>query len=397
MVPVAAADLDRFWAEALRAWGSRFKPLARLTSTGTSSGPWCKGTIRSDRAQGNALYCARTDELVYDPGWFEKDLIQGAGGPLGAATVIAHEYGHVVQQRLGLRGPVLLLELQADCFAGAWLRKVADGGSPSFVLDAPRELAGPISQLLKLRDSLDRTSAGSAEHGTGFDRAHSVLDGLDQGPSRCLDYIGHPPTVTAQAWLGEGDERQGGNAPLPSLLAAVTADLDDFYTITSTAYDWSEWQEPRVVVHQPDDPRLTTEGRLVVDTGPVPDGCQRPAAWCLLDDAIHLDGSALKQRHTVGDLATGVTVAEAYGNLAQLRTGQTDDAQLTNCLTGVWLGSRFPNAQRPAHALVLSPGDLDEAALTLLLDPSDGVAALRSALKGFDSGLPACRPSTPIP
>ena len=72
-------------------------------------------------------------------------------GDFAVALVLAHEWGHAIQSRAQIGGLGIMLELQADCFAGAWAGHV-DGGGSSLLALQPGDLDEAMGGYLLFRD-----------------------------------------------------------------------------------------------------------------------------------------------------------------------------------------------------------------------------------------------------
>ena len=121
-------SLDTFWGEMVPAAGADFvKPGAESFEGGTTTG--CGNATSST----GPFYCPTDQSIYLDVAFF--DLLQSqygaSGGPFAEMYVIAHEYGHHIQNITGVMDGIdrlgtgaesdsVRLELQADCYAGMW-------------------------------------------------------------------------------------------------------------------------------------------------------------------------------------------------------------------------------------------------------------------------------------
>jgi predicted metalloprotease len=145
------------------------------------------------------FYCS-SDGRVYLDRSFLEDLSKRfkAPGEFARAYVIAHEVGHHVQNQLGITEKVtqqrgrtseaknnalsVLVELQADCFAGVWghyarQRNLLDPGD----VEAGLAAAAAIGDDRLQQQSRGRVSPESFTHGSSAQRVRWFRTGLDAG------------------------------------------------------------------------------------------------------------------------------------------------------------------------------------------------------------------------
>jgi predicted metalloprotease len=200
-----AADVDSiqsYWSQVL---GDRYAATDTVFFEGqvqTSCGAASSGS--------GPFYCPG-DSLVYiDLSFFDQLQSQfGAqGGLFVNAYVIAHEYGHHVQNLLGTNqqvtpgesGPTsgtVRLELQADCFAGAWANHAEtvpdQSGSPLIAeinsddIDRALDAAGRIGDDFIQRElGGGRVDQDAFTHGSSEQRRQWFTTGYESGdPSQC--------------------------------------------------------------------------------------------------------------------------------------------------------------------------------------------------------------------
>jgi len=393
LLAVALVDIDAWLADELpAAFNIDWQPLEGGVWAGyperAADLPGCgeDATTYDDLVLYAAFYCEFGDFMAYDDGDTDASVIVPLADDLGPAVlgvVLAHEYGHAVQQRTGVlerRLPTVYTEQQADCIAGAWVGRTYRGESPNLRLGDADLRAGLVA-MVEVRDPVGVDQFEVGGHGTAFDRVGAFQYGFTGGLARCAGLIDEPLPLMPNEFQTVGDRTRGGSAsydcsdaqpgeectPAPEFLAA---DLNHY------------WQDA-----VPDFPTL--EAVAVDDfagfTCPEQVLVSEAVAYCPQAATIAYDEPyVLDLYDEYGDFTLGYLYGIAWGAVQQERTGSTltgEARQLQlDCWTGAWVADITPDEfgrtrrledrdgdGEPDSTVSSSPGDLDEAVRMAIL------------------------------
>jgi uncharacterized protein len=200
----AATSLDAYWEGVL---GSDYvQPEIILFDQATSTG--C-GDATADVGP---FYCP-PDQRVYIDTAFYGELqsrFGASGGPLAQLYVVAHEWGHHIQnlsgtmdgldlQQTGPGSDSVRLELQADCFAGAWVAGASsttdEHGRTLLKPPTQAQLADALSAAAAVGDDHIQSTLGDGQvnpetftHGTSAQREKWYRTGYSSGPQACTTF-----------------------------------------------------------------------------------------------------------------------------------------------------------------------------------------------------------------
>jgi len=366
---LAVNDVADFWEQNYSAsLDGSFEPIERLVSYDSEdpSSPAVCGTETYNEP--NAFYCPSRQIMAWD-----RSVMVPTGreffGDVSIAALMAHEYGHAVQHMAGIvddSTTVIVSEQQADCFAGTYVRWVAEGRSPRFSLSTGDGLNHVLAAAITLRDPIlgpQDSEMLEEGHGTALDRVSAFQMGFVSGASEC-----------AKIDLAEIEDRRGD---LPMALPLDQAGDVQSGEVPIDEDTLDTLMEALGEVYQPSEaPTLSYDTESCADAQPSP-----PVSYCPDTNTLSVDLPSLQQLGEAADESNNVllqgdnsalsVVTSRYALAIQHENGDPVDTPVaalrTACLTGVAQRAMAETIDLPSgKSLTLTAGDLDEAVSGLL-------------------------------
>mgnify|MGYP002378938281 CR=1 FL=1 len=192
-------SVQDYWVDALpQDINRQYRQAQTVIYSGATQSPCGTASNRT-----GPFYCPSDERIYIDASFFDEleSRFGADGGNLAQMYVVAHEYGHHVENILGIlakgqdrrTGPLsggVRIELMADCFAGVWAHHAAE------TQDADgNTLIAPLTEA-------DIASALSAAAAVGDDHIQAELGGgrVDQ------DTWTHGSSESRQRWFSTGYE-----------------------------------------------------------------------------------------------------------------------------------------------------------------------------------------------
>jgi predicted metalloprotease len=205
------ADIDSiqaYWSHELPQLGHPYVAVPTVWF----SGQVATGCGSADSGAG-PFYCPADDRVYIDLSFYDdiETQFKATGGLFVDAYVLAHEYGHHVQDLLGIEAKVhtrqgassdsVRLELQADCFAGVWAKHATEpglNGEPALIESIDKQdftnalqIAGRIGDdWIQKNLGNGRVNQKTFTHGTGAQRERWLTTGYRTGDPTACDTFG---------------------------------------------------------------------------------------------------------------------------------------------------------------------------------------------------------------
>ncbi len=200
-VAVVLGDTEDVWSETFRKMGRTYEePKLVLFSQAVESACGMAGSATGP------FYCPADHKVYLDLSFFEDMQTRfGASGDFAQAYVISHEVGHHVQTLFGIADKVralqsrsgsternklsVMMELQADCFAGVWANKAHESRQilESGDIEEGLNAASAIGDDRIQKRTQGRVVPDAFTHGSSEQRVRWFRIGLERGNHQACD------------------------------------------------------------------------------------------------------------------------------------------------------------------------------------------------------------------
>jgi predicted metalloprotease len=182
LIIFAAEDINAFWIDKFDQEGTEYEAPVEFIPYNEPIDTACGPALLN-----NAFYCGGDHSIYYHYDFLLDQL--NTDGDFAPVTILAHEWGHLVEGNLGLlKGQYLTIqtELAADCFAGAWSAHAGEhmGGSLE-----EGDLDEGATALFKAGDDIDLPWFEPGAHGQPEQRIDAFVMGLEDGPDACFAFM----------------------------------------------------------------------------------------------------------------------------------------------------------------------------------------------------------------